>query len=243
MSKLTDRGGNVCAPNDRIGVIVQARMRSHRLNGKMLRALAGRPMLDYVLERVSRCRSVTRIVVSTSTESDDDPIESYCEESGTACFRGDHENVALRFLETLNKFGFDAFVRICGDSVFIDPQLVDQAVGYFRTGQYDLVTNNLRRTFPAGQTVEVVGADVFRRAYPRMRTRAQQEHVTRYFYDHSEDFEIFNIAAEKSYTQFKLSVDTREEFDRAGELICWMERPHWDYGWREIVANLCTTTC
>lgn len=229
--------------NDRIAVIVQARMRSHRLNGKTLRALAGRPMLDYVLERVSRCRSVTRIVVSTSTESDDDPIESYCEESGTACFRGDHENVALRFLETLNRFGFDTFVRVCGDSVFIDPELIDQAMKRFRTGRYDLVTNNLRRTFPAGQTVEIVGADVFRRTVPLMRTRAHHEHVTRYFYDHSEDFEIFNIAAEKSYAQLKLSVDTQEEFDRAGEVIRRMERPHWDYGWREIVANLCTSAC
>ncbi len=226
-----------------IGVIVQARMRSHRLKGKTLRALAGRPMLDYVLERVSRCRGVTQIIVSTSAEPDDDPIESHCERSGIPCFRGDHENVALRFLETLNEFEFDAFVRICGDSVFIDPELINNVVERFRTGPFDLVTNNLQRTFPAGQTVEVVDADVFRHAYPRMRTGAQQEHVTRYFYDHSEDFEIFNMTAEKSYASLKLSVDTQEEFDRAGELIRRMERPHWDYGWREIVADLCTAAC
>ncbi len=311
----------------RVGVIVQARMRSRRLPGKVLRPLNGKPLLQYVLERVSRCARVDSIVVCTSTEPDDDPIEAFCLARRISCFRGDHDNVAKRFLEALARFGFDPFVRVCGDSPLIDPGLIDEGLEIYATGcktsstlgfktgstrRCEIVTNCLcgtdspagRRAFPSGQSVEVFSAETYRRGYARMDTPEHFEHVTRFFYEHAADFRIFNFTSDdrvnqvregilapagsddgveqvregilapagqegqgeslpyrqvaavprggrseenlcryrNDYAGIKLSVDTRGDFDRIAEVIGRMDRPHWEYNWREIVDDLCAVS-
>lgn len=225
-----------------IGAILQARMRSRRLPGKTMRPIKGRPLLGYVLDRISRCRGLDLVVVCTSHDGDDDAIATYCRECGVPCIRGDHDNVALRFAQTLNEYGVSAFVRVCGDSMFLDPRLIDRAVARFRTARYQIVTNNLIRTFPSGQTVEVVSAEPFKDAHSRMTEPVQCEHVTRYFYENANDYRIFNFTAEKNYAGLKLSVDTQEEFERARAMIGRMDRPHWEYGWRELLARFGATT-
>ena len=222
---------------DRIGIIVQARMLSQRLPGKMLRPLAGRPLLQYVLERVSRCRNADQVVVSTSVEPADDPIRDFCAALDVDCCRGSHENVAQRFLETIKRYDLDAFVRVCGDSPLIDPQLIDQGLETFRTGLFDIVTNNLRRSYPSGQTVEIFGAAAFRLGCERMHKPAHREHVTRYFYENPDGFRIHNFTTAEDYTGIELAVDTVEDFNRIEDVVSRMEPPHWQYGLREIVER------
>ncbi|MBN1343223.1 MAG: glycosyltransferase family protein [Phycisphaerae bacterium] len=221
-----------------VGGIIQARMRSQRLPGKVLLPLAGRPLLQYTIDRVAQSRRVDRVVVCTSTEPDDDPIEIFCAERDVACFRGDHENVARRYLDTLDHFGFDAFARICGDSPLIDPALIDRGLEMLASGGYEVVTNNLKRTFPSGQTIEIVTAEAYRRGFGRMHAPEHFEHVTRYFYEHPLDFRLTNFTADEDCSALRTTVDTQEDYDRIAELVYRMDRPHWEYGWRQIVAEL-----
>lgn len=222
----------------RVGGIVQARMGSHRLPGKVLRPLAGRPMLQHVVERIARCVRVGQVVVSTSTEAQDDAIEAFCASRHIACFRGEHDDVAERFLQTLNHHRFDAFLRVSADSPLIDPMLIDRGLEIFATGRYEIVTNVLERTFPKGQSFEIFRADAFRRGCERMSRPEHREHVTPYFYERANDFAIFNVASGEDWGDLNLTVDTREDLDRVMDILSRMDRPYWACGWRQTVEHL-----
>lgn len=217
-----------------IGAIVQARMNSSRLPGKVLRPLFGKPMLQYTLERIGHARSIDYLVVATSKKGSDDPIEKFCKGYGIDCYRGSLENVAERFLGVIGQYRLDAFVRICADSPFVDQGIVDQAVEFFRNGNYDMVTNTLVRSFPKGQSVEVVGANVFRAAYSRFNESSDFEHVTRYFHTYKDQFNIHNFSAKGNNSEIQLSVDTPEDYKMAEQILKSMDRPHWEYGFEEI---------
>lgn len=136
--------------------IIHARMSSNRLPGKVLMPLGKRKMLEIIHERISLASTIDLIVVATSTETSDDPIYDYCNSMNYHCHRGPLDNLQLRVFEVLNSFQEDYFVRICGDSPLIDPNLVDLAVNLFRQGNFDLVTNTQMRSYPKGQSIEVI---------------------------------------------------------------------------------------
>lgn len=213
--------------------IVQARLSSARLPGKMLLDLCGRPLLARVLERLARASLVRGIVVATSTEPGDDAIAAFCSQHGLACQRGPLEDVAERLRGVASREGAPAFVRISGDSPLLDPALVDRAVRHYQAGDCDLVTNVLVRTFPKGQSVEVVRFAAFDRMCRSMSDPAQREHVTRGFYVQPAAFRIVSFTSGIDAGAVNLSVDTAEDFARVQRLIeaCGDPLP----GWRELL--------
>jgi spore coat polysaccharide biosynthesis protein SpsF len=218
-----------------IGVVVQARMSSVRYPGKVLYRVNGKPMLEYLLESLYKCESINRVVVATSNKNSDDPVEELCRHMGVDYYRGSLDNVAQRFLEAIKVYKFDAFVRLSGDSPLLDYRLVDKAVRIFQSGHFDLVTNTLKRTFPRGQSVEVLDSTVFKKTYSKMLAPDEREHVTRYFYMHNEEFAIYNFESEKAYGNLELSVNTPEDMTRFKAIIHSMERPHWEYNFEELI--------
>jgi spore coat polysaccharide biosynthesis protein SpsF len=222
----------------KIGAIIQARMSSQRLPGKVLQHVCGKPMLQYLLEGIDHCKGLDATVVATSVADSDTPIRNYCKEIGVACVRGSLDNVAGRFVEVLKKFDFEAFVRLNGDSPLLDYRLVDRAVDMFTAGSYDLVSNVLKRTFPKGQSVEVVRTKTFLATYPLIRTVKDREHVTSYFYSRVNDFSICNFESGKGYGHIQLSVDTSEDMLQIVELVDRMEKPHWKYTFEDLIALL-----
>jgi spore coat polysaccharide biosynthesis protein SpsF len=225
-----------------VAIVVQARMRSTRLPGKALKPLAGRPLLAYVLDRVFRCERTRRVLVATSENPADDAIETYCATQSVTCVRGDEHDVARRFERVVDRFELGGFVRVCADSPLIDPVLIDEGLERFHDGGHQVVTNNLSRTYPAGQTVEIVDAEAFRAACMKMTTADQREHVTRYIYDHPDEFDLLNMTTGIDYSDVKLSVDTPEDFDRIADIVDRMTKPHWHYRWSDIVGDLCAVT-
>lgn len=218
-----------------IGIIVQARMSSTRLPGKVLRDLEGRSMLQYTLERVVLTRRADGVIVATSDEASDDPIADFCARSGTPCYRGSLQDVAGRFLMAAQHHGYDAFVRVCGDSPLTDPVVISTAVELFRGGAYDLVTNTFPRSFPVGVSVEVIRTETFQQAHTRMVEPADREHVTRYYYQHPEEFCIHNFTAPQNDGTAQLAVDTPEDWERFARIVQQMDRPHTAYNYREIL--------
>lgn len=222
------------------GVLVQVRSNSRRLPGKALRPLRGKPMLEYVLERLERCTQPNLVAVCTTQRPEDDAIASLCEKLELRYFRGAEQDVAQRLLAAAERFGLRALVRVCGDSPLIDPALVDYAITLYEQGDYDVVTNTLKRTYPSGQSVELVETAALRRAVARMRTPEEREHVTSYFYTHPDEFHILNFTGDADLSSLKLSVDDADDLARVETIISQMKRPHWDYGLREIVERFCT---
>lgn len=211
-------------------------MSSQRFPGKVLHKVAGKPLLQYLLERLNRCDSIDAIVVATSKDESDRPIMDFCAGNGVAFYQGPLFDVAGRFKEVLDVWRFDAFVRICGDSPLLDWRLVDKGVVIFRQGEFDLVTNVLPRTYPPGQTVEVLRSQTFRRSYLLMHEQEDLEHVTRFFHRNRKEFSVYNFLAEATYDGIHLAVDSAEDVETFAAIIGKMDRPHWEYGLDEIVS-------
>jgi spore coat polysaccharide biosynthesis protein SpsF len=212
-------------------------MSSARLPGKSLLPLAGKPALRYVLDRLERAHGLDLVVVATSEDATDDVIADFCRTSGIDCHRGPLEDVARRFADVIDRYGLDAFVRVSGDSPLLDQALVTRAVAMF-TGEptVDMVTNIAApRTFPHGESVEVVRADAFRSALAEMAEPDDREHVTPYLYRQDDRFVIRCFSAPEDFSDVRLALDTDEDADRIRGLLDRQERPHWEYGYEELV--------
>lgn len=212
-------------------------MSSRRLPGKVLRPLAGKPALQYLLERLERCEQVDRVIVATSTQPSDDPVAAFCDAAGAALHRGPLEHVAARYGEVVERFGLDAFVRITGDSPLLDQALVDRGAALYREGDFDVVTNVYpRSTFPSGQSLEVVRADAFLAALAHMDDPYEREHVTPHFYRRPDEFRIHNFVAERDDSALDVSLDTEQDARLIEDILGRMERPHWTYSSDEVTA-------
>ena len=219
-----------------IGAIVQARMSSERLPGKVLMPLAGKPMLQYLLESLQHAKAVDRVILATSDRIEDDAVACFCEESGHTCFRGDLKDVAGRLLEAAGAYSLDFIVRISGDSPLLDWRLVDRAAALAADHSVDLVTNVFPRSFPKGQSVEVISVKALRRAHELMTHTDDKEHVTRYLYNHPTQFRILNFDSGERWGDLTLCVDTAEDFNRLEALIKRLDGPPWQYSVEELVA-------
>ncbi len=199
--------------------IIQARMSSTRLPGKVLMDLVGRPLLGRVIDRVGGAKHVSRITVATSDRDEDDPIERFCEAEGVACFRGPLDDVLERYRRAVVAANVDAFVRITGDSPLVDPEVIDRGIDYFLASECDLSTNVLIRTFPIGQSVEVLSVPAFLRTCGEPLSQAQREHLTLAYYDQPAKYRIVGFTSGSDFGGVNLSVDTPDDFRRAQRLL------------------------
>ena len=212
---------------ERIVAVVQARMSSQRLPGKVLAEVAGKPLLQYLLERLERCDELQGIAVATSEAPSDDAVQDFASAFGITCHRGALHDVAARMLMAARAENCAAFVRISGDSPLMDVALVDRAVGLFREQRPDLVSNVLVRSFPRGQSVEVIAVPAMERACAAMNGAAEREHVTPYLYAHQDEFRIVGFSTEPARTEMRLCVDTREDLRRFAGILHQLGEPHW----------------
>lgn len=198
--------------------IIQARMSSQRLPGKVLREMAGKPMLHWVCARLKQSSLVDNFSVATSNAISDDPLCEYCSTHNIPYYRGSLDNVAVRFLECARHENAKTFVRINGDSPLIDPLLIDQAVALQIATQCDVASNVVHRSYPKGQSVEVIRTKALAEACQHIFEPQDREHFTRYFYAHPKCFKIESFSSGKDMGGVQLSVDTLKDF-RAAEAI------------------------
>lgn len=189
-------------------------MSSNRLPGKMLMNIAGRPLLGRVIDRVKGAKEVTKLIVATSIHKEDDAIEDFCINERIDCFRGNLENVYKRFKDIVLKEKVENFIRICGDSPLIDSELIDLAVKFSYKEKYDLITNIFPRTFPKGQSIEIISSIPFIKLEDFKMTLEQKEHVTKYFYDNAEDFNLKNLKSSTNFSDLNFCVDTPNDLKR-----------------------------
>lgn len=202
----------------RVVVVVQARMSSERLPGKVLLPLGGRPLLEQLLRRLAHCRSVDDVVVATSTAPSDDLLDQWLTENGVTMYRGALEDVAGRVAAAASLHSADLLVRVSGDSPLLDARIVDECVGAYVDQEPDLVSNVFPRTFPHGQSVEVLRPSLLEAVSSR-QDRDQREHVTKFFYDHSEEYKIVNVCSSQPAPDARLVVDTLEDYQRLAALF------------------------
>jgi spore coat polysaccharide biosynthesis protein SpsF len=216
--------------------VIQARMTSRRLPGKILLRLVDRPLLDYLVEGLRHARRLDGVAIATSTDGSDDATEEFARSRGLRCHRGSLEDVAGRLLEAAEEEQADAIVRVNGDSPLLDPQLVDEGVDVFRANEADIATNVRPRTYPKGQSVEVIAVAALRRAVAKMKSAEDREHVTPYLYAHPEEFSIASFVTDPPRASAQLCVDDAADFARCAAILALLPGPPWQSGWRACLA-------
>ena len=199
----------------KIGAIILSRMDSTQLPGKALLDVGGRPLLSYALSFCQKIDDLDSIAIATSTRAVDDPLSDFAKFHGIPCIRGSLDDVAERFLSAMEVLNLDAAVRINGDSPLNNKTLISYGIKLFRSGNFDLVSNVPARSYPYGMSVEVVGRKAMEYACSVMSDAEHREHVTKYFYDNQDKFDISLIKSKVAeYSEVQLAIDTREDLDR-----------------------------
>tara|TARA_R110000782_G_scaffold137977_10_gene230452 strand:+ start:580 stop:1224 length:645 start_codon:yes stop_codon:yes gene_type:complete len=185
-----------------------------------LKLIGERSLLGHVLDRTRRVKRKCSIVIATTERTIDDPIVEFADKEGIKYFRGSLDDVSGRALACSDYFGFDSFVRICGDRPFLEPTLIDILLKRFKYDNLDLATNALKKTYPTGLMTEVVSVASLRQAMSETDEPEDHEHVTRYFYRKPDKFKIWNLeSTAMEYKTINLAVDTIEDFKRTKWIV------------------------
>jgi spore coat polysaccharide biosynthesis protein SpsF len=223
----------------RVVAIVQARMGSTRLPGKVLADIGGAPMLVRVVERARGSREVHDVWVATTAEPEDDAIDRLCTQRGYPVYRGSTQDVLDRFVQTARLAQADVIVRLTADCPLLDPALVGLTVRAFLDAvpPADLAVNRLpgERTYPIGLDTEVVSRVALERAWREAREPHQREHVLPYLYDPPGRFRVVRLDADQDYGALRWTVDTPQDLEFVRQVVSRLEAEG-AFGWRDVLA-------
>jgi spore coat polysaccharide biosynthesis protein SpsF len=192
--------------------IVQARMGSTRLPGKVLAEICGVPMLGFLLQRLSRSAELDRTVVATTTNDHDDLLVDWLESNGVSYFRGSENDVLDRFWQCARIHEADVVVRVTADDPLKDPEIIDQALSELRAAVgIDYVSNNIRPTFPEGLDIEAFTFQTLTRAHQQATLQSEREHVTPYIWKNPNQFNLRCFEMEPNLSSWRWTVDKPED--------------------------------
>ncbi|WP_256527457.1 cytidylyltransferase domain-containing protein [Natrinema marinum] len=184
-----------------ITAVLQARIGSTRLPGKVMYPLNGQPALEHVVTRVSHADAVTDTVVATSTEPQDDVIEQYAPKFGADVIRGSESNVLSRFEQVVEQYEPEIVVRVTADCPLISPRFIDASIQRIRESDAEYVSAGFDRTFPRGVSCEVFTAESFEQVNAKSTEPRHREHVTPYYREHPEAFELSNLGSNQVFDE------------------------------------------
>jgi len=196
--------------------IIQARMTSTRLPGKVLMDIGGRPALEQMIRRVKQSNRLDMVTVATTVHATDDPIVALCARMETPVFRGDEQDVLGRFLGAAQNLRADTLVRLTGDCPMHDAAVIDHCIDQFTAGSYDYLSNVRQRTYPNGLDVEVFTIQALKQSARDAQTKFWREHVTTYIRDTENPggFEIGSVAQDHDDSALRWTLDTAEDLAR-----------------------------
>ena len=238
---------------ENVVAIIQGRMSSSRLPGKILADIAGQPMLQRVFIRTSRAASVSQTIFATTTDPSDDPVAEYCDFSGIPFTRGSLYDVLDRYYQAAKSAKADVVVRITADCPVIDPALIDDVVNTLLEGEYDFVCNRLpppwHRTYPIGLDVEACTFKALEQAWKKAKEPQHREHVMPYFYEGVElsavsrqlsdggslrGFRIALLNHTTDFGDYRWTVDTPEDLEFMRQVYSRFDGRD-DFSWKEVL--------
>ena len=196
-------------------IISQARMKSTRLPGKVLREVLGKSLLMYQIDRLRQVCLADEVVVATTTNATDDAIEAVCNRENVLCFRGSEADVLSRYYETAKRYEADVVVRVTSDCPLIDPLIVNSVIEKYKEGfgTIDYVSNVLARTFPRGMDTEVFSFAVLSEAYEEANQASHREHVTPFIHTQPTRYQLVCVRNATDKSGYRWTVDTAEDFE------------------------------
>ena len=218
--------------------ILQARMSSTRLPGKVMEPILGRPMLERQIERLRRCKRIDQLIVATSSHPEDDVLETLCRRLGVPCFRGDLENVLDRFYQAAKPYNPKHVVRLTGDCPLTDPRLIDELIDFYLNAQCDYASNCEVPTLPDGLDAEVFSFGALAHAWQAAVLPSHREHVTTFIRSHPERFKIGLYKYHQDLSDLRWTVDEPEDFQFVAKVYEKLYPADAAFGTEDILALL-----
>jgi len=198
--------------------IIQVRLGSIRLPGKVLKKIGDKCLLEYEIDRVKQAKKIDKIVIATTLSPEDEKIEELCDRVGVDCFRGSENDVLGRYFQCAQKYSeYENIIRITGDCPLIDPAVIDQIVEIFEKNNCDYASNVEVETFPDGMDAEVFKKSTLGEAAEKAKLASEREHVTPYIRKNAKL--KMNLTSEVDFSEFRLTVDNQEDFEVIDFLI------------------------
>lgn len=217
--------------------IIQARMGSTRLPGKVLKDIGGETMLVRVARRARRAALLNQVVVATTVRRLDDAIVDECGRQDIPVFRGDEQDVLDRYYRAAETHGAEAVVRITSDCPFIDPGIIDRVIFPFLDEGPDYAGNVIMRTYPRGLDISVMTMAALRRAWLEADEPYQREHVTPYIYQSPDLFKLLSVTGKIDYSNFRWTVDTAEDLEFVRAVYSHLGNND-TFSWRDVLTVL-----
>ncbi len=223
-------------------VIIQARMGSTRFPGKVLKKIYNKTILEHVISRVQTAENINDIIIATTIKKEDDRIVDICQNNNIKFYRGSEEDVLSRYYHTAKENKSDIIVRITSDCPLIDKEVMENMIEFYIKNNYDFVTNAgpdaSYRTFPRGLDVEIFSYDTLEKAHLKSRVPSEREHVTLYFYDHPDEYNIYVYKNKTDYSGYRWTLDTAEDWKLIKKIYNELYNKDQDFSWRKVLTLL-----
>ena len=221
-------------------IIVQARMGSSRLPGKVLKEVCGKTILEHLVIRLKRVKQIDKIVVATTIKEQDNQIVDLCIKLNTSFYRGSEDDVLSRYYEAALKDRADLVIRVTSDCPLIDPCIIDSVVSFYINNQdkVDYVSNCLNRTYPRGMDVEVFSFSILKEAHEEAKENHEREHVTPFIISRPSRYRLHNIEHSTNLSNYRLTIDTSEDFELIEKIFkeLFFENP--EFSMKDILTVL-----
>lgn len=200
-----------------IGVILQARMGSSRLPGKVLKEINGMTSIEFQINRIKKAKNINKIILATTTESVDDPIEKLCQKHDILFFRGSEKDVLARYYDCAKAHELSSIVRLTADCPLVDPSVIDLVITSYLEKNVDYCSNTVppeTSKWPDGSDVEIFSFEILELAHKNASEAADREHVTFYFWKKNFDkFNTYQLSNNKNWSNYRFTVDHPEDYD------------------------------
>ncbi len=228
------------ATKDNISVIVQARMTSKRLPGKVLKKICGKHVITHIIERLRACHTVSNIILTIPDTKPNDSLAEYAKKINCPFFRGSENDVLTRYYETAKFFNVNTVVRITSDCPLVDPKILYEAIEFYKKSDFDYVAVGIEGNFPRGLDTEIFSFNILERVNVQAQLSYEREHVTPYIYNHPELFKIHFLEAKGKLRRpdLRLTIDTEDDLQLIRKIFKKLYKNGAIFGLEEVVELL-----
>ena len=220
-------------------IIVQARLGSKRLPGKVLKKINGRTILEYTIKRLKKTKLSKNIIVATTKREEDQKIIKVAKKTNCHTFRGSTNNVLNRYYKAAVYYKVKNIVRICSDSSpLIDPKIINKVYFFYLKNNYDYVSNKIFPSYPIGMGVEIVNFESLKKANKLTKNSHEKEHVTAYIYKRPKKFKIKNIGLKKKLLNYRVVLDYAEDFKLISNILKYFSKQKKDFFLKDIIKYI-----
>ncbi|MGE5396032.1 MAG: cytidylyltransferase domain-containing protein [Chitinophagales bacterium] len=227
---------------NKIGAIIQTRMGSTRLPGKVMLNLCGKPVIHHVIDRVLQSKYIEQVIIATTVDERDriivDAVRGY--HSRATTFRGSEEDVLDRYYQAAVENALETVVRITSDCPLIDPGVSDLVVSRYLEGNFDYVSNTIERTYPRGLDTEAFSFQSLEKAWKEANRPEEREHVTPYIWRYPEKFRLGSVVSEVDFSGHRWTLDTVEDWEFIQAVYNYLYQGSNDFLLPEVLALLNT---